>query len=99
MAWGPSVIWWWSGRARDPEGEIPERRRRYDGCQQAPSALIRGGADTDVPDPEEGGRVPLDYFYRYAPPGPLEEIEADIRTIEKDIMRMLAEVAGGGHPE
>ena len=35
------------------------------------------------------------YFYRYAPPRPLEEIEADIRTIEKDIMRMLAEVTGG----
>lgn len=35
------------------------------------------------------------YFYRYAPPRPLEEIEADIRTIEKDIMWMLAEVTGG----
>ena len=35
------------------------------------------------------------YFYRYAPPRPLEEIEADIRTIEKDIMRMLAEVTRG----
>jgi type I restriction enzyme M protein len=35
------------------------------------------------------------YFYRYTPPRPLEEIEADIRTIETDIMRMLAEVTGG----
>ena len=34
------------------------------------------------------------YFYRYAPPRPLEEIEADIRAIESDIMRMLAEVTG-----
>jgi hypothetical protein len=34
------------------------------------------------------------YFYRYTPPRPLEEIEADIRAIEKDIMRMLAEVTG-----
>jgi len=32
------------------------------------------------------------YFYRYTPPRPLEEIEADIRTIEDDILRMLAEV-------
>jgi len=32
------------------------------------------------------------YFYRYAPPRPLEEIEADIRGIETDIMRLLAEV-------
>jgi type I restriction enzyme M protein len=32
------------------------------------------------------------YFYRYTPPRPLEEIEADIRGIEKDIMQMLSEV-------
>ncbi len=36
------------------------------------------------------------YFYRYQPPRPLEAIEADIREIEKDIVRMLAEVTGGG---
>jgi type I restriction enzyme M protein len=30
------------------------------------------------------------YFYRYAPPRPLEEIETDIRIIESDILRMLA---------
>ncbi|MBM3317571.1 MAG: SAM-dependent DNA methyltransferase, partial [Candidatus Eisenbacteria bacterium] len=35
------------------------------------------------------------YFYRYTPPRPLEEIEADIRSIEGDIVRMLAEVTGG----
>lgn len=35
------------------------------------------------------------YFYRYQPPRPLEEIEADIRVIEGDIVRMLAEVTGG----
>ena len=35
------------------------------------------------------------YFYRYTPPRPLEEIEADIRAIETDILRMLAEVTGG----
>ena len=35
------------------------------------------------------------YFYRYTPPRPLEEIEADIRGIEQDILRMLAEVTGG----
>jgi len=36
------------------------------------------------------------YFYRYTPPRPLEEIEADIRGIEEDILRMLAEVTGAG---
>ena len=35
-------------------------------------------------------------FYRYKPPRPLEEIEADIKTIEGDILRMLAEVTGSG---
>jgi type I restriction enzyme M protein len=35
------------------------------------------------------------YFYRYKPPRPLEAIEADIRAIERDIVRMLAEVSGG----
>ncbi len=38
------------------------------------------------------------YFYRYTPPRPLEEIEADIRAIEKDILRMLSEVTGGADP-
>lgn len=36
------------------------------------------------------------YFYRYTPPRPLEEIEADIRSIEDDILRMLAEVTAAG---
>jgi type I restriction enzyme M protein len=35
------------------------------------------------------------YFYRYKPPRPLEEIDAEIRSTEQDIMRMLAEVTGG----
>jgi type I restriction enzyme M protein len=34
------------------------------------------------------------YFYRYTPPRPLEEIEADIKAVEKDIVRLLAEVTG-----
>ncbi|MBY0276660.1 type I restriction-modification system subunit M [Candidatus Binatia bacterium] len=58
--------------------------------------------DTDKRDPKDG-RVGLigyeinfnRYFYRYRPPRPLEEIEADIRAIEGDIVRMLAEVTGG----
>ncbi len=33
-------------------------------------------------------------FYRYLSPRPLEEIEADIRAIEGDIRRKLAEVTG-----
>jgi type I restriction enzyme M protein len=34
------------------------------------------------------------YFYKYVPPRPLEEIEADIRTLEKEIVRMLAGITG-----
>ncbi|CAN5860037.1 class I SAM-dependent DNA methyltransferase [soil metagenome] len=58
--------------------------------------------DTGRRDPRDGevGMVGYEinfnrYFYRYTPPRPLEEIEADIRGIESDILRMLAEVTGG----
>ena len=34
------------------------------------------------------------YFYKYTPPRPLEEIERDLKQIEKEIADMLAEVAG-----
>jgi type I restriction enzyme M protein len=33
-------------------------------------------------------------FYRYTPPRPLEEIEANICGIETDSVRMLAEMTG-----
>jgi type I restriction enzyme M protein len=33
------------------------------------------------------------YFYKYQPPRPLGEIEADIKTLEQDILSMLREVA------
>jgi type I restriction enzyme M protein len=55
--------------------------------------------DTSKRDPKDGqvGVVGYEinfnrYFYRYTPPRPLEDIEADIREIESDILRMLAEV-------
>ncbi len=34
------------------------------------------------------------YFYKYQPPRPLEEIEADIKIVERDILELLREVAG-----
>src|SRR5438445_1295676 len=34
------------------------------------------------------------YFYKYQPPRPLNEIEADIKLIEKDIVQMLKEATG-----
>ncbi len=33
------------------------------------------------------------YFYKYTPPRPLEEIEADLRQIEAEIAELLSEVA------
>lgn len=57
--------------------------------------------DTARHDPKDGevGIVGYEincyrYFYEYCPPRPLEEIEADIQAIEKDIVAMLREVAG-----
>jgi type I restriction enzyme M protein len=41
-----------------------------------------------------GYEIPLNrHFYRYEPPRPLEEIEADIKTLESDILVLLKEVA------
>lgn len=58
--------------------------------------------DTTKRDPKDGeiGIIGYEinfnrYFYRYTPPRPLEEIEADIRGIETDIVRMLGEITGG----
>ena len=34
------------------------------------------------------------YFYKYQPPRPLAEIEADIKILERDILELLHEVAG-----
>lgn len=58
--------------------------------------------DSDRRDPRDGGIGLIGYeinfnryFYRYTPPRPIEEIEEDIRALEKDIVRMLAEVTGG----
>jgi type I restriction enzyme M protein len=42
-----------------------------------------------------GYEIPLNrHFYRYEPPRPVEEIEADIKTLENDILALLKEVAG-----
>jgi type I restriction enzyme M protein len=57
--------------------------------------------DTTKRDPRDGeiGIVGYEinfnrYFYRYKPPRPLEEIEADIRGVETDIIHMLGEITG-----
>jgi type I restriction enzyme M protein len=42
-----------------------------------------------------GYEIPLNrHFYRYEPPRPLEVIEADIKTLEQEIMGLLADMTG-----
>jgi len=42
-----------------------------------------------------GYEIPLTrHFYRYVPPRPLEEIDAEIKALEDEIQELLAEVAG-----
>jgi len=55
--------------------------------------------DTSRRDPKDGlvGLIGYEinfnrYFYKYVPPRPLEEIEADIKKLEGEIMEMLREV-------
>ncbi len=57
--------------------------------------------DESVRDDKDGaiGKVGYEinfnrYFYEYQPPRALEEIEADIKTVEQDILKLLKEVAG-----
>jgi type I restriction enzyme M protein len=39
--------------------------------------------------------IPLTrHFYKYVPPRPLAEIDAEIQDLEAEIQRLLAEVAG-----
>jgi|ERR1035438_874978 type I restriction enzyme M protein len=41
-----------------------------------------------------GYEIPLTrHFYKYVPPRPLEEIDAEIKALEDEIQRLLAEVA------
>jgi len=55
--------------------------------------------NTAIRDPKDGevGKVGYEinfnrYFYKYTPPRPLEEIEADIQKVETEIMEMLKEI-------
>ncbi len=57
--------------------------------------------NTAVRDEKDGqvGRVGYEininrYFYKYLPPRPLEEIQAEIQQVEQEILMLLGEVAG-----
>jgi len=54
---------------------------------------VRDHKDSEVG--KVGYEIPLTrHFYKYIPPRPLGEIEAEIANLEKDIVRMLREVVG-----
>lgn len=53
----------------------------------------RSDAWIDHSKTKVGYEIPFTrHFYKYQPPRPLQEIEADIKALEKDIVRMLAKV-------
>ena len=80
-----------------PLGEVVESFFEREVKPHVPDAWI----DMERRDPQdrEVGLVGYEinfnrYFYEYRPPRPLEEIEADIRQVEKEIVVMLRELAG-----
>lgn len=80
-----------------PLGESVEAFFAREVLPHVPDAWINQGY-TDARDGEVG-RVGFEinfnrYFYTYTPPRPLEEIDAEIKVIEGEILEMLQEVAG-----
>ena len=66
-------------------------------CPFVPDAWV----DTSHTDGRDGqvGRVGYEinfnrYFYRYVPPRPLAEIDAELKSLESEIAALLSEVAG-----
>ena len=53
------------------------------------SPLFTGGAGSGESDIR---KWIIEYFYRYTPPRPLEEIDAELKQAEEEIMRLLREV-------
>ncbi|MGB4330533.1 MAG: N-6 DNA methylase, partial [Dethiobacteria bacterium] len=78
-----------------PLEEDVEEYFRREVAPHVPDAWI----NTDIRDHQDGkvGRVGYEinfnrYFYRYTPPRPLEEIEADIKAVQEESMELLQEV-------
>ncbi|MCL4743463.1 MAG: type I restriction-modification system subunit M [Phycisphaerales bacterium] len=84
---------------RDYEN-VPLKQDVYDYFERevkphVPDAWINEGVvdEQDGKVGKVGYEIPLNrHFYVYKPPRPLEKIEVDIASLEKDIVRMLAEV-------
>jgi len=80
--------------------EDPTRRLASPAYRAAVDAYVTAEVLPYVPDAwadhaktRIGYEIPLTrHFYRYVPPRPLEEINAEIRALEEEIRRLLREV-------
>ena len=74
----------------------PLLERVRDHCEEYLKAEVlpyRPDAWIDHSKIKVGYEIPFTrHFYKYTPPRPLDEIATDIKALEKDIVRMLAEV-------
>ncbi len=87
-------------RAGHPEPDPELRDTESVPLQEAIAEYFRREVLPHVPDAwidesktKVGYEIPLNrHFYRYEPPRPLEVIEADIKTLESEILALLKEV-------
>jgi type I restriction enzyme M protein len=88
--------------AGDPEPDPEQRDYENVPLKEDIHAYFEREVKPHVPDAwidesktKVGYEIPFNrHFYKYTPPRPLGEIKAEIKTIEKDILRLLTEVAG-----
>jgi type I restriction enzyme M protein len=86
---------------RDTESvQLAESIEDFFACEVQPH-VPEAWINTAIRDEKDGGvgKVGYEinfnrYFYKYQSPRPLEEIEADIKTLEREILEMLRDVAG-----
>ena len=87
-------------RSGNPEPDADLRDTENVPLKESIEAYFKREVKPHVPDAwidesktKVGYEIPLNrHFYRYEPPRPLEEIEADIRKLETEIMTILKEV-------
>ena len=89
-------------RNGEPEPDPELRDTESVPLQESIDAYFRREVLPHVPDAwidetktRVGYEIPLNrHFYQYEPPRPLEVIEADIKTLEGEILELLADVTG-----
>jgi type I restriction enzyme M protein len=82
------------------QSQVPEAAHAYfarEVTPHVPDAWI----NRSIVDEQDGkvGKVGYEinfnrYFHQYVPPRPLEEIEAEMKVLEREIVELLREVAG-----